>query len=94
MLAQPLRAPWHPLLAWCLGAPSTSVEASGCQLCLGSLRGIFCGSGELLLEGSVGPSVWELLLCVMSAFLPNVLFAFKVSLETMHIILKSPLAPS
>lgn len=29
----------------------------------------------------------------MSAFLPDALFAFKVSVETMHIILNSPLAP-
>lgn len=29
----------------------------------------------------------------MSVFLPDALFAFKVSLETMHIILNSPLAP-
>lgn len=53
---------------------------------------MFRGSGKLLLEENAGPWVWELL-CVMSAFLPDALFAFKVSLETTHIILNSLLAP-
>ena len=55
MLAQQLKVPWRPLLAWSPGAPSTPVETAGVPAVPRSLRGMFCVCGELLLEGNVGP---------------------------------------
>ena len=89
MLAQQLKVPWHPLLAWSLGAPSAGVPvAPGVSawnvLCL---WGIVAGREFWSLGLGTSPVCNE---CLP----PNVLFALKVSLETLHIRLNSPLALS
>lgn len=93
MLAQQLKVPWRPLLAWSPGAPSTPVETAGVPavprvsawnvLCLWGIA-----AGRECWSLSLGTSVCN------ECLPPNVLFAFKVSLETLHIILNSPLALS
>lgn len=94
MLAQQLKVPWHPLLAWSLGAPSAPVETAGVPVAPGvSAWNVLCLWGVV-----AGREFWSLGLGTSPVFNeclpPNVLFALKVSLETLHIILNSPLALS
>lgn len=94
MLAQQLKVPWRPLLAWSPGAPSTPVETAGVP----AVPRVSAWNVLCLWGIAAGRECWSLSLGTSSVcnecLPPNVLFAFKVSLETLHIILNSPLALS
>ena len=92
MLAQQLKVPWRPLPA-SPGAPSAPVETAGVPAVPGvSAWNVLClwgiASGRERWSLGLGTSVCN------ECLPPNVLFASKVSLETLHIILNSPLALS